>query len=400
MKALLLLFPVLAQDPEIPVDTHVEREVPETMTAEEAKVALGRALSWMVDYQNEDGSFATATIEVGLEAGFAVETYYAWQLASQALAIRALLAVEETPERRATLDKAVEWFLETRLPKRGEGWDVDYVWSQLYAMTALVDLADDERFGAPELVERIAARGRDYVDLLARNQSYTGGWGYYDDPPFTQRPKWGTSFSTACVLPALERALELGWAEGQEEDGRAMLRRGLTYVQRCALPNGAYAYDLQIIPRVVGESINDVKGSLSRIQIGHWARRVLGDQRVTDDSLRSGLEAFFDEHRFLDAAFMRPFPHEAYYANAAYFYHFGHYYAAEAIELLPKDERAVWHAKLRPQLVKTQRDDGSLTDFLGSGYLRLASTSFTVLALQAGMDDGEEHEAVGELFGE
>jgi hypothetical protein len=225
------------------------------------------------------------------------------------------------------------------------------------------------------------------VDLLGRNQSYTGGWGYYDDPPFTQRPKWGTSFSTACVLPALERAVALGWGVGQEEDGRAMLRRALTYVQRCVLPNGAYAYDLSIIPRVGGESINDAKGSLGRIQIGNWARRMLGDERVTDDSLRSGLEVFFAEHRFLDAAFMRPRPHEAYYANAAYFYHFGHYYAAEAIELLPAAERAAWHAKLRPQLVKTQRKDGSLTDFLGSGYLRLASTGFTILALQAGMDD-------------
>ena len=108
---------------------------------------------------------------------------------------------------------------------------------------------------------------------------------------------------------------------------------------------------------------------------------------MTDDKLREGLEAFFKEHAFLDAAFMRPIPHEAYYANAAYFYHFGHFYAAEAIELLPKEERAAWHAKLRPELIKTQRQDGSLTDFLGTGYLRVASTAFTILALEAGKDD-------------
>jgi len=396
-----LLTPAFAaplQDPEIPVDPDAKREVPETMTADEAKVSLTRALNWVIDYQNPDGSFASDTIEVGLEAGFAVETYYAWQLASTALAIRALLVVEETPERRATLDKAVEWFLTTRLPKRGEGWDVDYVWSQLYAVTALVDLAEDERFADEELAARIAGRGVSYVDLLARNQAFTGGWGYYDDPPFTQRPKWGTSFSTATVLPALQRAVDLGWGKGQEEDGQAMVARALKYVQRCALPNGAYAYDLSVIPRVGGESINDTKGSLGRIQIGNWARRILGDERVTDDSIREGLASFFTEHRFLDAAFMRPRPHEAYYANAAYFYHFGHYYAAEAIELLPEEERAAWHAKLRPQLVKTQRKDGSLTDFLGSGYLRLASTSFTILALHVGMDDVAVEGAAAELL--
>ena len=381
-----------AQDPEIPVDPTAAREVPETMTADEARVALGRAVGWIVDFQNEDGSFASATIEVGLEAGFAVETYYAWQLASTALAIRALLAVEETPERRAALDKAAAWFLETRLPKRGDHWDVDYVWSQLYATTALVELAEDPRFADAELAPRIAERGRAYLDLLARNQSYAGGWGYYDDPPYTRRPKWGTSFSTACVLPHLDRALDLGWGSDLEEGGRPMLARALTYVQRCALPNGAYAYDLRVIPRVSGESINDVKGSLSRIQVGNWARHELGDRRITDDVLREGLAAFFAEHKFLDAAFMRPRPHEAYYANAAYFYHFGHHYAAEAIELLPADERAAWHARLRPELVKTQRADGSLTDFLGSGYLKLASTAYTVLALQVGIDDVGEGE--------
>jgi hypothetical protein len=42
---------------------------------------------------------------------------------------------------------------------------------------------------------------------------------------------------------------------------------------------------------------------------------------------------------------------------------------------------------LRPELIKTQRQDGSLTDFLGTGYLRVASTAFTILALEAGKDD-------------
>ncbi len=113
----------------------------------------------------------------------------------------------------------------------------------------------------------------------------------------------------------------------------------------------------------------------------------MGDGSGNDDTIREGLTAFFKEHKFLDAAFMRPVPHEAYYANAAYFYHFGHYYASLAIEQLPKEERAAWHALLRPELVKTQREDGSLTDFLGTGYLRVASTAFTILALEAGKDD-------------
>lgn len=106
---------------------------------------------------------------------------------------------------------------------------------------------------------------------------------------------------------------------------------------------------------------------------------------MTDERLREGLAAFFDEHRFLDAARLRPIPHEAYFANAGYFYFFGHYYAALAIELLPEAEREALHARLRPHLVKALRPDGSTTDFLDARYDVLASTAFLALALDAGM---------------
>ncbi len=367
---------------EVPVS--IERgTVPETMTSEGAKLAIGRAVKFLEEFQNQDGSWASPTIEVGLESGFSVETYYAWQVAAQGLGIQALLVVEETPARRVALDKAVEWFLTTRLPKRGEGWDVDYVWTMLCDLVALVDLQADPRFQSPDTQERIIKRGKEYIDLLERNQAFHGGWAYYDNPPFTQRPKWGTSFCTGMVLPAYKKAIAMGWSA--DPDGIKAYERALTYVQRCALPNSAYEYSLSEIPRVAGESISDIKGSLGRIQVCNWARHLCGDERVTVEVLRTGVDSFLREHKFLDAAFMRPVPHEAYYQNAAYFYHFGHYYAAQVIELLPEAEREAYHAKLRPHLVKTQRKDGSLTDFLGSGYLRVASTAYTVMALQMGL---------------
>jgi hypothetical protein len=78
-------------------------------------------------------------------------------------------------------------------------------------------------------------------------------------------------------------------------------------------------------------------------------------------------------------------PHEAYYANAGYFYFFGHYYAALAINELPQTERESWHAKLRPHLVKCQYDDGSTSDFLHSRYDILASTAYAAMALDLGL---------------
>ena len=55
------------------------------------------------------------------------------------------------------------------------------------------------------------------------------------------------------------------------------------------------------------------------------------------------------------------------------------------IELLPQEEREIWHARLRPHLVKTQWANGGMSDFLKTTYLVNASTSFTILSLNHGL---------------
>jgi len=360
-------------------------EVPATLGPEEARAALERSLDWLVENQNADGSWAVGVLDGLLELGFSIESFYAWQVASNALACLALREAPETPARRAALEQGIAWLEATRPPKRGNDWDIDYVWGGLYGFTALTELAADPRFQQGEWPARLARAAQPFLAILQKNQIAEGGWGYYDDPVYSQRPKWATSFSTALVLPALKAGEDLGWVTDP-----AMRARATRYVSRCALPSGAFAYDLAIIPRVVGDSVNDVKGSLSRIQVCHWALFSVGEPKITLDRLRTGLESFFEHHRFLDVAFMDPVPHEAYYQNSGYFYLFGHYYAARVIELLPEAEREGWHARLRPHLVKVMRADGSSTDFLTSGYMKVAGTALSALALGLGLEPRTE----------
>lgn len=355
--------------------------LPETLTAARAREALERALAFLVAAQNPDGSWGSASIEGLWDSHYALESYYAWQYAGVALAAYGLMLSPPTPERGAALERAFDWLVTTRFPKRPSDWDNDTLWAAVYGLVAVAQSADDPRFQGAAWQPRLAARGRACVDFLVANQVPGGGWGYYDDPPYTARPKWATSFSTAAVLPALARAHRLGWLA----DGAAATR-ARDYVRRCALPNGAYAYDLRPIPRVDGgEHIDDVKGSLGRIQVCNWALARTGEPSITPDRIREGLGLFFEHHRFLDAARMRPVPHEAYYANAGYFYYFGHLYAAEAIGLLPIEEREGFHARLRPHLIKTQRDDGSFCDYLGQSYMVAASTGMAAAALALGL---------------
>ncbi|MCC7015132.1 MAG: hypothetical protein IT454_21405 [Planctomycetes bacterium] len=356
-------------------------DVPETMTREQARVSLERSLKFITSTQNPDGSWCGSAPDSVMELGFSPETYYTWQLGAIELTLMALMECEATPERMATLDRGMQWLCTTRLPARGSDWDVDYMWPALYGVVCTTTALEFARFGNAEWQTRIEARGREFMELLVRSQVPDGGWGYYDDPPFTSRPKWATSFATATVLDALSRAERRQWFADP-----ALRKRAVDYVAGCALPNGAYEYDLNPIPRAgAGESINSVKGSLGRIQVCNWSLRRSGVKFVTDDKLREGLSAFFEHHRFLDVARMRPVPHEAYYANAGYFYFFGHYYCALAINELPEGEREAWHARLRPHVAKCQYEDGSTSDFLHSRYDVLASTAYAAMALDLGL---------------
>lgn len=373
-----------AQDPSPTLP--VSPEVPETQTATEARRAANRALDWLVKTQHEDGSWGTASLETIFEEGFSVATFGAWRAAAHGLAVMALLEAPPTEERVAALERAVDWLCLAPMPKRPSDWDVDSTWEALYGLVACAHVAQDPRFAEAPWSEKLATRGGMCVDYLIRNQSPEGGWAYYDDPTWSARPTWATSFCTALVLPALQTALDLGWLEDE-----AVRDRAIRYVRACAMPEGAYAYDWTPVPRLNGGvHINRIQGSLGRTQVCNWALRESGVEQVTLDRVREGLESFFEHHRFLDQARMKPIPHEGHYANAGYFYFFGHYYAAKAIGTLPEEEREAWHARLRPHLTKVQREDGSSSDFHAVSYMTTASTSFLALGLELGLPDTEE----------
>ena len=161
-----------------------------------------------------------------------------------------------------------------------------------------------------------------------------------------------------------------------------MLPAALKALQRCRLPDGAYTYSVAAIPRAVPgrPDIDNIKGSLSRIQICNLA---LYTERagVTQEDLEKGLDLFFRHHRFLEVACYRPIPHEAYYANAGYFFLYGHAYAGQVIGRLPRDKRGPYRERLERALLPFQSPDGSWWDFPWQGYDKTYGTAFALIAL-------------------
>ena len=60
----------------------------------------------------------------------------------------AWLEAPDTSERRATLEKGLDWLCSTPLPKRTADWDVDNSWSALYGFDCFARAALDTRFAA------------------------------------------------------------------------------------------------------------------------------------------------------------------------------------------------------------------------------------------------------------
>lgn len=361
-------------------------EATEVVPPELVAQSMRKSVDWLLKRQNPNGSWDHAAPASLHELNYSPASFRHWQLAGGAITLWAFLQLDETKELRSAIERGLEFTLEAPLPLRADHWDIDGNWALLYVTILLDHAAGDPRFQQEpwktRFLPRIEKKAAEYLARLKIMQAPMGGWGYYEGEVVAAQPSWSTSFATAAVVPALYSAQKRGWPVDP-----AMAKDSLAYVQRCALPSGAYQYDLRPVPRINGgEGIDEIKGSLGRMQVGNWARRMAGDQRVDDAKIARGLDLFLEHHKFLDVARMRPVPHEAYYANAGYFYYFGHCYAALAAEQLADPvQRTKYLRAIRGHVLKAQGADGQYVDFIGSFYSWTYATGFALVALQKGL---------------
>lgn len=343
-----------------------------------AQRAIDRGVAFLLKDQNKDGSWGGPRNKTMTDSFANVETHHSWTVATTGLVVMALLECASSPEARVALERGVDFLVAHADVKRPADWDTDNTWGLVYGLHGVARALLSKQFEGTPRKEALTAAARRYLDGLAKYQGPEGGWAYYATEEAAYRPGvLSTSFTTAAGVLAIQDAR----AAGLEVDVKC-LAAAVKAVKHCRLPSGAYTYGIDAIsdPSHL-EFINQVKGSLGRIQVCNLAL-YRADEGVTLDDLRKGLDAFFQHHKFLDVGLRKPIPHEAFYAVAAYFYLFGHFYAALVIEELPAAEREARWKKLRPEILKTQESDGGMWDFYISGHTKAYGTAFSILALQ------------------
>jgi hypothetical protein len=346
--------------------------LPDTATV---VAAIERGATFLIGSQNEDGSWGSWR-EPAHEFWSNPYSHKAWILATTGLGVMCLLEQPDHPQALAAADRGLDYMLAEPMPTRPSDWDVDNTWGYVYGLDALTTVLANGRHKGTPREAAMTAKCAEYITSLRAYQTPTGGWGYYDFDSLARRPSWATSFETAAAIIALVQARELGMALPEN-----MLEAAVAGLEGVRLANGAYAYSFDPVPTYSLEWIDNVKGSLSRIQAGNYALLRAGSKTLSREDILTGLDQLFEHHRFLDVARKKPVPHEAYYLNSGYFYFFGHFYAARLLDRMQPADRARYATRLAREVVKTQESDGSMWDYHFNTYGKAYGTAFGVMTL-------------------
>lgn len=357
---------------------HPKPGPPRAIAPDALENSINRGVSFLLARQNPNGSWGSARNTKGRNIYAPVPSaHHGFRVAITGLCVSAL--IESGADSPAVI-KAIEGgeaYLAENLPKlkRSALRALYNNWSHAYGLRALVRMYNRIPGSAPRR-ERILKLAAGQVDLLKRFESLGGGWGYYEFDYHTQKPfAKTTSFLTASVLIALHEARGIGVDVPQ-----AMIDRAKSAISLQRNPNSTYTYSRGWTRRRAGV-INLPAGSLGRSQVCNLALRLSGDERITDEVIRTWLDWICARNGWLSRARKFPRPHESWFAVAGYFYYYGHFYAAGCIEQLPLEERKFYRDHLAGILMPLQEKDGSWWDFPLYDYHQQYGTALALMAL-------------------
>lgn len=340
--------------------------------------AIGRGCDFLLENQNDNGSWGSATQTKGLNIFAPIPgSHRAFRLAVTALSTSALIEAKGQDSKFDKTIKRGEVFLLEELPnlRRATPMAIYNVWSHSFGLQALAKLY--ERASSKKRKKQIQVVIEHQVSMLEKYESIDGGWGYYDFRAQTQKPSGSSiSFVNATGLIALKKAQETG-----VEVSERLVSRAIAAILRQRLPDHSYLYGeyLKNRPRA---GINRPAGSLGRSHACNYALQMWGNDQIDDQVHMLCLDRLFARNGWLDVARKRPIPHESWFAVAGYFFYYGHLYASLCVDTLPMPEKEKYQKKMAKILVPLQEKDGSWWDFPLYNYHKQYGTSMAILSLQ------------------
>jgi hypothetical protein len=247
------------------------------------------------------------------------------------------------------------------------GWGYTYA---LYLMLALLD--NDTRLAPEGFADSARATAKRCIKAIEQTEiTKVGGWNYARatgkdavSPP--------SPFMTGPTLQALFEARRLGF-----DVDAGVVDRALACLESARTRSGSIVY-----AGVDGaKSGEPVPGSIGRMLVTETTLYLAG--RSDLPRVRGALDAFFVHWEWIEKRRKQTGTHVPPYAIAPYYFFYAHYYAAQAIEMLPPRDRAEYRRRLADLLFKVREENGSWNDRV---FDRSANYGTAIAMLSLSMD--------------
>ena len=300
-----------------------------------------------------------------------------YRVGGTAIACHALIVAAgytDDPERTQAIHRATQFLCESiHHPLMAHEFESRYDvrgWGYTYGLDFLLRLK--KRDLVPEgMDEKVEATIQFFLAGIAASEiPERGGWNYSRPRGFDAAGPHAP-FMTAPTLLALFEAKAMGY-----EIDDAMVRRGVDALKRSRTATGSFMYGGGDGDR----SRESVPGSVGRMLVSEIALYAAGES--SPERVRGAIDAFLVHWEWLEKRRCQHGTHAPPYGIAPYYFFYAHLYAAQAVELLPEQERDEYRRRVRERIFAVRLEDGAWNDRV---FPRSASygTAMCMLALMA-----------------
>ena len=282
---------------------------------------------------------------------------------------------DKDPARQAAVARAIDFICAQAnhplmsIDNYDAGYDVRG-WGYTFGLHFLCKLEEANAIPA-EKKDLVLKTRAFFLDGIERTQiPEVGGWNYAR-PAGKDTVAGPATFMTGPTLQALYEAQKIGMKVNP-----VTITKALDFLESARGPSGSYTYSGKST-RASGEP---VPSNAARMPACEAALYLGGRSDLA--RVRASVDTFIVHWEWLNKRRAQPGTHIPPYNIAPYYFYYGHRYAAQAAELLPKPERAEYRRRLNELLASVQLEDGSWNDRV---FKRTANfgTSFALEALMA-----------------
>ena len=283
---------------------------------------------------------------------------YGYRVGGTSIAGMALLTAPgfaDDAARKDAISRAIDFVAKSKdepllSPDYGGNYDVRG-WAHCYGLRFLLAAKKASAVGDAQKPAVDAAIAF-YLDALKKTEiPKVGGWQYARGPGL-ENPCPTSPFMTAPCLMALLEAKESGLEVSDELIART--------VKALEITRGESGYVAYNASRQTRDDTGQIPGAIGRMCAVEVALTLAG--RGTPARLERAIEAFCAHWDALEVRRAKTGTHVAPYGVAPYYFYYAHYYAAQAIALLPEDRRARHWSVFNELLFRTRSAEGTWND--------------------------------------